>query len=355
MLKLNAVSKYVDGVCFLDDVSLTLNPGEISVLLGPVNAGKTTLLRMIAGLEKPTSGQIQLHDKDLTSLRVQARNVAMVYQDFVNYPTMTVYDNIASPLRIKGWSAARIDTRVREVAGTVGLDHLLNRKPLTLSGGQQQRTALARALAKEADILLLDEPLANLDYKLREEMREELPRLVSGSKSVVVYATAEPLEALVLGTRTAALSEGRVVQFGHAIDLFRAPANVACARAFADPPLNLVGATLGQRRCTLDNGAWGRPPAHMKDLEDGRYQLGVRAHDLTLAPTGPHQIPLDARVELAEITGSKTLIHFAAAGQPWVAAANGIINLTPEQALTAHINLERTLVFDSNGSCMAHP
>lgn len=355
MLELEAVSKIVDGVPHLDTVSLTLNPGEISVLLGPVNAGKTTLLRIIAGLDKPTAGRLRLHQQDITHTSVQARNVAMVYQDFVNYPAMSVYDNIASPLRVKGWKKSRIDARVREIAQTVDLAHLLARKPLTLSGGQQQRTALARALAKEADVLLLDEPLANLDYKLREEMREELPRLVSGTKSVVVYATAEPLEALVLASPTAALHEGQVAQFGQAIDLFRAPANMACARAFADPPMNIVGATIEQHRCTLDGGACGEPASHMKVLADGHYQLGVRAHDLTLTPSGTHQIPLNATVQLAEITGSETLVHFTAAGQPWVAAANGIIELTPEQAMTAHINLERALVFDTSGNCLAHP
>lgn len=355
MLELKTINKTVGGVAHIKDLSLSFGRGEISVLLGPVNAGKTTLLRLIAGLDKPTSGQIRLHGEDLTGKSVQSRNVAMVYQDFVNYPSMSVYDNIASPLKVKGWSKSRVDARVHEVANTVGLSDLLARKPLSLSGGQQQRTALARALAKEADVILLDEPLANLDYKLREEMREELPRLISGSKSVVVYATAEPLEALVLGGATAALHKGQLAQFGKAIDLFHQPANLACARAFADPPMNLVPATIRRQSCHLDDGSSSVATQHMQALEEGRYLLGVRAHDIALEPVGPHGITMEAHVDLAEITGSETLIHFRAADHNWVAAANGIMNLAPRQSLTAHLDLSRVLVFDANGNCLAWP
>src|SRR6185436_6373661 len=164
--------------------------GSFNVLLGRTRAGKTSLLRLLAGLDRPTAGAIRSDGADVTHVDVRRRNVAMVYQQFVNYPSLTVYENIASPLRLReGLGRDAIDRRVRETAAALRLDDLLNRLPGELSGGQQQRTAMARALAKDADLLLLDEPLANLDYKLREELRVEIRRLFRGRDAVVVYAT----------------------------------------------------------------------------------------------------------------------------------------------------------------------
>ena len=174
---LDKVSREVNGVPWIRDVSLTLERGTLSVLLGPTLAGKTSIMRLLAGLDKPTSGRVLVDGNDVTGFDVRKRSVAMVYQQFINYPTLTVYENIASPLRVQGVARDEIEARVRGAAKLLKLEPYLNRTPLQLSGGQQQRTAIARALVKGADLVLLDEPLANLDYKLREELRTELPRI----------------------------------------------------------------------------------------------------------------------------------------------------------------------------------
>jgi glycerol transport system ATP-binding protein len=194
MLELKQVTKIVGTETHIDDVSLTLRPGTLNVLLGPTLSGKTTLMRIMAGLDVPTEGQVLFEGADVTGRPVQKRDVAMVYQQFINYPSFTVYENIASPLRVAGKDRATIDNEVRRSAELLRLTPYLDRLPLSLSGGQQQRTALARAMVKKAKLVLLDEPLANLDYKLREELRAELPRIFAESGAIFVYATTEPSE-----------------------------------------------------------------------------------------------------------------------------------------------------------------
>src|SRR6266513_2751941 len=202
-VRLENVTRSVDGIPTIRDVSLTLKRGTLSVLLGPTLSGKTSIMRLLAGLDKPTTGKVLVNGKDVTGVDVRQRSVAMVYQQFINYPSLTVYENIASPLRVQGKPRAEIEIRVQEAAKLLRLEPYLHRTPLQLSGGQQQRTAIARALVKGADLVLLDEPLANLDYKLREELRTELPRIFEASGAIFVYATTEPSEALLLAGRNA--------------------------------------------------------------------------------------------------------------------------------------------------------
>ena len=204
----------------ISDLSLSLERGSLNVLLGPTLSGKTTLMRLMAGLDKPTSGDITLDGKSVAGVSVRKRNVAMVYQQFINYPGLTVYENIASPMRLARINKTELDRKVREAASLLKLEPYLERTPLHLSGGQQQRTAIARALVKQAELVLLDEPLANLDYKLREELRIELPRIFAETGAIFVYATTEPQEALLLGGKTATLSEGRLTQFGDTISVY---------------------------------------------------------------------------------------------------------------------------------------
>src|SRR6201984_574528 len=237
------VTRVVDGAETIRDVSLTLEKGTLSVLLGPTLAGKTSIMRLLAGLDKPTTGRVLVDGKDVTGLDVRQRSVAMVYQQFINYPSLTVYENIASPLRVQGKPRAEIDLRVREAAKLLKLEPYLNRTPLQLSGGQQQRTAIARALVKGADLVLLDETLANLDYKLREELRTELPRIFEASGAIFVYATTEPSEALLLGGRTICMWEGQVLQAGENAQVYRRPESLRVAQLFSDPPLNLAEVT----------------------------------------------------------------------------------------------------------------
>ena len=211
-LLLDQITKTVGPEVHLYPMSLAPVPGSVTVLLGATQAGKTSLMRVMAGLDTASSGRVLVDGEDVTRRSVRERNVAMVYQQFVNYPSMTVAQNIASPLRLRG--ERDIDARVRALAARLHIEMFLDRLPAELSGGQQQRVALARALAKQAPLMLLDEPLVNLDYKLREELREELAALFASGDSTVVYATTEPGEALLLGGHTAVMDAGELLQYG---------------------------------------------------------------------------------------------------------------------------------------------
>jgi len=347
---LDGVGLVEGGATVLHPVSLSLAPGRPNVLLGPTGAGKTTLLRLLAGLDRPSQGRLIAEGRDVTGQPVRRRSVAMVYQQFINYPAFTVAENIASPLRTAGLPRAEIDQRVREVAALLRLTPYLGRYPAALSGGQQQRTAIARALVKRAALVLMDEPLANLDYKLREELREELPKLFAATGSVFVYATTEPAEALLLGGTVATLSAGRVTQFGPAGAVFRRPANLATARVFSDPPLNEAPARLVAGQLHLANGAV--LPAPVAGLADGPCSLGIRAHQLSLAPL-PNALALAALVRVAEVTGSESYIHLDVGGLPWVLLAPGIQRPAPGTALTIWLDPARCLLFGADGALAA--
>src|SRR5215207_8230643 len=308
-LVLEGVRKEVDGNLYIADVSLTLGKGSLNVLLGATLAGKTSLMRLMAGLDQPSKGKVVMNGRDVTGWPVQRRNVAMVYQQFINYPSLSVYENIASPLRVAGLRSAEIANRVREAARLLRLEPYLERRPLELSGGQQQRTAIARALVKDAELVLLDEPLANLDYKLREELREELPRIFAASGAVFVYATTEPQEALLLGGRTATLFEGRVTQFGPTPMVYREPQDLTTARVFSDPPLNILKARKGGHVIAMSTGGDIRAAGVFAAVPDGTYSVGFRAHHLSLDPIPGQAITLSAHVSVAEITGSESFVH----------------------------------------------
>ena len=244
-LVLKNISLTQDSENYIYDLSATFNSG-INLLIGPTTAGKTTLMRIIAGLVKPSTGTMTLGGQDITKVSVQQRSVSFVYQQFINYPSLSVFDNIASPLlaQKKKPSKQEVAARVEEMATLLGLTPFLKRKPSELSGGQQQRVAIARALARKADIVLLDEPLANLDYKLREQLRAELQSIFSNESSIVIYSTAEPSEALDFATDTFVMDEGSLIQTGKALDIYQAPTSIAAAVAMADPPINLLSSTV---------------------------------------------------------------------------------------------------------------
>jgi glycerol transport system ATP-binding protein len=257
---------------------------------------------------------------------VQDRGVAMVYQQFINYPGLTVWDNIASPLRIKGLSRDAIDAKVRAAAALMKLDDTqLRKKPLELSGGQQQRCALARALVKDAGLVLLDEPLANLDYKLREELRAEIPRIFEESGAIFVYATTEPHEALLLGGNVACLHQGRVTQFGSTPAVYRAPADATTASVFSDPPMNF--ASVVKDRMTLrfgENGEAHPAGSEHADLPDGRYRAGFRPNHLSIHRPEAPAIAFEVAVAVTEITGSESFVHVNWGAERWVALSHGV-------------------------------
>lgn len=364
MLELINVSKRVGSQHHIHDISLQLQPGSLTVLLGATLSGKTTLMRLMAGLETPSSGEIRFNGASVRGIPVQKRDVAMVYQQFINYPSLTVFENIASPLRVAGLDHATINRRVAEAAELLRLTDYLQRLPSDLSGGQQQRTALARALVKQAKLVLLDEPLANLDYKLREELRRELPALFAQTGAILVYASTEPSEALLLGGNTATLHEGRLTQFGPAIDVFQRPLDLQTARIFSDPPLNLLRVSkLGNQLSCADFVMHVPGITH---IPDASYTLALRPWHVRLdsaltSHIGERYGSMDARVEVTEITGSETYVHLrlalASAGNTdrWVALVHGVREMAADTALKLVIDPAHIYLFDNNGKLCLSP
>ena len=354
-LTLENVSKTVGSESHIRDVSLKLERGTINVLLGPTLSGKTSLMRLMAGLDRPASGRILVDGKDVTGAHVRNRSVAMVYQQFINYPSLTVYENIASPLRVAGHSKADIDKEVREAARMLKLEPMLQRTPQELSGGQQQRTAIARAIVKRAALVLLDEPLANLDYKLREELREELPKIFEASGAVFVYATTEPQEALMLGGNTATLWEGRVTQFGRTIDVYRRPHDLTTGQVFSDPPMNIIPVDKQGAAVALPSGEKAAATGVLASLGNGRFDLGVRPNHLFLKDPGNGAIRLDATVNVTEISGSESFVHVDYNGHRFVALTHGVHDVAPGSAIALYIDPTRLFVFDAAGRLAAAP
>ncbi|WP_299815588.1 ABC transporter ATP-binding protein [uncultured Jannaschia sp.] len=352
-LTLDNVSKVVGAQTYIHPTDLTLEKGTMNVLLGPTLAGKTSLMRLMAGLDAPTTGRILWQGQDVTGQRVQDRRVAMVYQQFINYPSMSVRDNIASPMKLMGMDRAEIDRRVDEVADMMRLTPMLDRKPLELSGGQQQRCALARALVKNAGLVLLDEPLANLDYKLREELRAEIPRIFEESGAIFVYATTEPEEALLLSGNTATLWEGRVTQFGSTPAVYRRPVDATTARVFSDPPMNFLRVRKSGETLSFGDGQSAPVPAAAASLSDGSYLAGFRPNHVVLDTPFTGAMSFRTKLAVTEITGSETFVHLDHHGERWVGLVHGIRDLRPGQELVIHLDPAHVYVFAEDGALVS--
>jgi glycerol transport system ATP-binding protein len=352
-LELRKVTKSVGVDVHIHETSLVLEERTFNILLGPTLAGKTSLMLLMAGLEEPTTGEIWFNGRNVTGLAVQKRNVAMVYQQFINYPNFNVYDNIASPLRVARMTEGEIDRRVRSTADLLRLGPMLKRRPSELSGGQQQRTAIARALAKDSDLILLDEPLANLDYKLREELRDELPKLFADRHSIVVYATTEPTEALLFGGQTATLSQGRVTQFGPTAEIYRRPDNLITAQVFSDPPINTAPAI--KRGDQLQIGSHIRLPVGRsgETVADGPYLIGIRPHHIGPEPQNGGGGIIEGRVLVTELSGSESILHFDLDGRTWVSQAHGIHPFPVGAMAKLYVDVDHCLFFDGDNRLVA--
>jgi glycerol transport system ATP-binding protein len=345
-LELKGVSKRVGAETHIYPTDLRLEGGEFNILLGTTLSGKTTLMRLMAGLERPTSGEIRFNGRDVTGVPVQERNVSMVYQQFINYPNLTVYENIASPLRVTRTARPEIEARVNRIADLLRLSPMLGRRPSELSGGQQQRTALARALVKDAELVLLDEPLANLDFKLREELRDELPRLFEDRGCTVVYATSEPTEALLLGGHTATLREGCIAEFGETASIYRRPGNLSSAQVFAEPPINTATVTKSDGIFVLSNRVRWKATERTRGLADGKYEVAIRPHHVTPEPRGADALRIEGRVLVAELSGSETTVRFDIEGHSWVSLSHGIHPFQVGEMAELYVDTEQCLFFD---------
>ena len=354
-LTLNNVDKIVATEIHLKDINIKLQSGERYVILGRTLAGKTSLLRILAGLDRPSTGKILIDNQDVTGVSVRKRNVSMVYQQFINYPSMNIFNNIASPLKNSGMPKDEINRRVDEAAKLLHIDNLLDRLPAELSGGQQQRTAIARALVKDSPLLLLDEPLVNLDYKLREELREELLNIFSKRESIVIYTTTEPTEALMLGGNIIVMHEGRVLQVGPTQQVYDNPVHTRVAEVLSDPPINFITAIVEDSHAKLRIGIDFTLEGHLAGLAPGEYNFGVRAHHFYLERNNPEEIEIKSRVELAEINGSETFVHFWYRNRSLVVQEEGIHGYSVGDDISVFVHPSEFFIFDMQGNLIRSP
>ncbi len=306
-------------------LDLDIAEGEFVVLLGPSGCGKSTTLRMIAGLETVSGGQLFIGDRLVNDVPAKDRDIAMVFQNYALYPHMTAGENLAFALRLRKLPAPEIDRRVGDAARVLGIESLLDRRPRQLSGGERQRVALGRALVRQPQVFLFDEPLSNLDAKLRVQMRREIARLHEQLGTTMIYVTHDQVEAMTLGDRIAVLSGGELQQLGTPVDVYQRPHNTFVAGFIGTPAMNLIEGTIAagsppvfraaRDRVTLALPTRWSAPADRSS--DAPVVLGVRPEELEIVPSGAHPPDgalLAARVELTEVLGGEALVHLSAGG-----------------------------------------
>jgi multiple sugar transport system ATP-binding protein len=351
-VELRSVSKvYARGQRAVDSVSLDVRDGEFLVLVGPSGCGKSTVLRMIAGLEEVSGGEVRIGPKVVNDVAPKDRDIAMVFQNYALYPHMTVYENMAFGLRRRRMAAADIDRRVRETSKTLGLDGYLERRPRELSGGERQRVALGRAMVRDPQVFLFDEPLSNLDAKLRVQMRAEIKRLHQRVRSTMIYVTHDQVEAMTLGDRIAVLRKGVLQQVADPFTLYQKPANQFVAGFIGSPPINFFTATVSASGPTsLDaNGVAIALPAAaaapLAALRGRPVTVGIRPEDLSLAAAGAGGA-IPARAEVLEPLGNETLVHWATPVGPLLSRIPGRESLEVGASVTLHFAFDRLHFFE---------
>ena len=356
-IELINVSHVSDGKTLIEDINLKIESGSLNVLLGRKkgNAGKTTLLRVISGLEVPSNGNIIVDGADVTRTRVQMRNVALVHQKFINYPHLTIRENISSPLSALGMKKNEIREKVEAIATQLHIENCLERYPDEVSGGQQQRTALARALVKEAKIVLLDEPLVNLDYKLREELRFELRELLKSRNAIAIYATTDPNEALALGGTSILMHEGKVIQQGLAADVYRKPVDIIAAKLTNDPEINILNGYINKNEIILGEELHFPLNSSLQTLSPGEYVFGIRPRHLSLVPFNDDDFELSTTIELAEISGSDTFLHVSSKYFKLLIHLAGVHKYRIDTAIKVYFPVHKLFVFGQNGETLMVP
>lgn len=337
----------------LRNLSIAFPDRQLSVVLGPPGAGKTTLLKVIAGLVKPDEGSIYFDGKDVTELSARERNVSMVFQNFALYPNLNVYQNIASPLVNMGLSKTEIEKRVKEVAEFLGISNLLDRHIWEISGGEMQRVSIARALVKNPSVLMLDEPLVNLDYKIRERMRDELKRILKEEEKTVIFSSPDVIDALAIGEYVAVLQEGRLAQFGKGTDVYNNPANVYVARQMSYPTMNVLPAKIKERDSRIYCEFLGievevKAPLDQKVRGVNKVLVGLRPGDLSIVreTTSTSAKHITAEVIVSEVIGSETLIHFEKDGERLIAYVPDIVRYSPGDEIKITFNEKSIYLFD---------
>jgi len=321
---------FPNGTTAVDALTCTITDGEFMVLVGPSGCGKTTALRMVAGLDEPTSGAIAIGGEVVNGVSPRDRDIAMVFQNYALYPHKTVLQNLAFGLRQHKMPAAEIAERVREVSSLLTLDELLDRKPAQLSGGQRQRVAMGRALARRPRVYLLDEPLSNLDAQLRTQLRADLKQLHERFSTTTIYVTHDQVEAMTLGERIGVMSGGHLLQLGTPQEIYRRPANVFVAGFIGSPPMNLLSASATGGRVHAGDLVLEVPGA-----PDGELVVGVRPEALRLTTGASDEQAMQVRVEVVELLGHETIVYGSIRGHRVATASStpGIASLPPERAI----------------------
>ncbi|WP_431279156.1 ABC transporter ATP-binding protein [Leifsonia poae] len=331
----------------VDEVDLVIEDGDFVVLLGPSGCGKTTLLRMIAGLLEPTAGRIVIDGQDVTDLPSKKRNLAMVFQSYALYPHLSVAKNLAFPLAVLRMPKEERDTRVRDVAATLGLDKLLQRKPRELSGGQRQRVAVGRALVRQPSAYLMDEPLSNLDAKLRTATRQELSELHARLAATFVYVTHDQVEAMTMATKIVVLDAGRIEQAGTPEEIYHRPASVFVAGFVGAPPMNLVPAVAGSAAGVVTASASGMDARLWQGEVDERdVVIGVRPEHLRVADSATGALRVHGVVERIENLGSEQVLYLRAGDALLTARGDGLGGYRRGDAIVLGAALERIHLFD---------
>jgi multiple sugar transport system ATP-binding protein len=339
-ISLRGITKSWGNFIGVDAIDLDIRDKEFMVFLGPSGCGKTTTMRMIAGLEEPTAGEIRIDGEAVTDVDARDRDVAMVFQSYALYPNMTIYENIRFPLRMRGVPKADHDRLVRKAAGMVELGDYLDRKPRALSGGQRQRAALARAIVREPQVFLMDEPLSNLDAKLRLTMRAQLKHIQRELETTTIYVTHDQIEAMTLADRIAIMDRGRIQQLGTPDDVYNNPANIFVAGFVGSPPMNLI-------KGRLENGSFIGPDTRVEAIGKGSNDnvvLGIRPEDIEIAPAARGH--LTSTLYSLEPTGDMTLAA-AWAGEQLI-VAKGARDFRQELGTPIAFNFmkARTYLFD---------
>jgi multiple sugar transport system ATP-binding protein len=339
--------KYENGFHAVKDVSLEIRDKEFMVLVGPSGCGKTTTLRMVAGLEEISSGEIHIGERVVNDLPPMDRDIAMVFQNYALYPHKTVFDNMAFGLQMRGYAKDEIAKRVREAAGMLGIEVLLERKPRQLSGGQRQRVAVGRAIVRHPQVFLFDEPLSNLDAKLRVQMRVELKRLHERLETTAIYVTHDQVEAMTLGDRVVVMKDGRVQQVGAPLELYGRPANKFVAGFIGSPAMNFVEVSISS------DGRWAEAealrlqvPERVRAQGGRRLTLGVRPEALRLA-NGAGEHGFATKVDVMEPLGNEILLNFRAGGAPMVARVDPGALVKAHDTVHFAVDSERLHFFDA--------
>jgi len=358
----NVTKVFPGGTVAVEDFSLDIEDQEFVVLVGPSGCGKSTMLRMVAGLEEVTQGTIRIGDRIVNDVPPKDRDIAMVFQNYALYPHMTVYKNMAFGLQLRRFPRDEIDRRVREAAKILGIENLLDRKPKALSGGQRQRVAVGRAIVRQPQAFLFDEPLSNLDAKLRVEMRAELKRLHHRLQTTVIYVTHDQAEAMTLGDRVVVMNEGRIQQVAPPLEIYDYPVNRFVAGFLGTPAMNFVPGRLVQQ----DGGVYFdvattrvRLPAGMAACAQERVgrsaTLGVRPEDIGYCASGQFagtENVLPATVRVVEPLGDEQIIHLGGpADVGLVCKLDAHVKVTVDQRMDAHLDLDRIHLFDDQTGC----